>query len=85
MRSGPVSGSKKSSTPAAGGIATDKKMPRRERKRKRNDDNGEWEEYYEYRFPDDEKAEPKKGNNMRLMEMAQMWKKRKTGQQTKVP
>jgi crooked neck len=58
----------------------DEKLPRREKKRKRNDDNGEWEEYYEYKFPDDEKKEPKKGNNMRLMEMAKMWKKRKIGQ-----
>lgn len=56
----------------------DKKLPRREKKRKRNDDNGEWEEYYEYKFPDDEKPEESQGNNMRLLEMAKMWKKRKT-------
>ena len=40
--------------------------------------SGDWDEYYEFKFPDDEKAEPKKGNNMRLMEMAKLWKKRKT-------
>ena len=57
----------------------DGKMPKRvKRRRPVRDDLGEevgWEEYYEYTFPEEEKKAP----SLKILEMAQKWKKQKTG------
>jgi len=54
-----------------------KMMPRKLKKRRMvmGDDGEEqgWEEYYDYSFPDEEKAPV----NLKILEMAHMWKKRK--------
>jgi crooked neck len=53
-------------------------MPRRiKRKRMREDENGNdvgWEEYFDYRFPDDEGAA---SSNLKILEMAAKWKQQK--------
>jgi crooked neck len=54
--------------------AVEGRMPRRLKKRRMlTGDAGEevgWEEYYDYRFPDDEQAPA----NLKILEMAQKWK-----------
>ena len=54
-----------------------KRMPKRlKKKRPVRDEAGEevgWEEYYDYTFPEEEKKAP----NLKILEMAQLWKKRK--------
>lgn len=58
------------------------KMPRRVKKKRmlRGEDGTEagWEEYYDYIFPDDETARP----NLKILEMARLWKKQKAGDTT---
>lgn len=53
-------------------------MPRKFKKRRMmTGTNGEgmgWEEYYDYQFPDDET----KPANLKILEMAQKWKKKGT-------
>ena len=55
------------------------KMPKRVKKRRlvQGDDGEEngWEEYFDYIFPDEEKKAP----SLKILEMAQKWKKQKTG------
>jgi crooked neck len=48
----------------------EEKMPRVVKKRRRIEEDGSWEEYYDYIFPDDEVDKP----NFKLLEMAHQWK-----------
>ncbi|KAJ8887994.1 hypothetical protein PR048_007479 [Dryococelus australis] len=62
--------------------AVTKKMPRRVKKRQRvqADDGTEegWEEFFDYIFPDDEATKP----NLKLLEMAKLWKKQQQVEDT---
>merc|ERR1719367_2768751 len=54
-------------------------LPKRVKKRRKiesedPDIDGQWEEYFDYIFPEDEGAKP----NLKLLAMAKMWKKNKT-------
>merc|ERR1712173_92393 len=53
-------------------------VPKRVKKRRKMesedpDIDGQWEEYFDYIFPEDEGAKP----NLKLLAMAKMWKKNK--------
>ena len=58
--------------------AVQARMPKRiKKKRPLQGDDGEdagWEEYFDYIFPDEEKKAP----SLKILEMAQKWKKQKT-------
>ncbi|CAM9627411.1 unnamed protein product [Chrysoparadoxa australica] len=68
---------------AEGKAAVEAKMPRKLKKRRMvSGEAGEelgWEEYYDYRFPDDEQAPA----NLKLLEMAQKWKEQEKGTKRK--
>eukprot|EP00002_Diphylleia_rotans_P028058 TRINITY_DN5655_c0_g2_i1.p1 TRINITY_DN5655_c0_g2~~TRINITY_DN5655_c0_g2_i1.p1 ORF type:complete len:671 (+),score=167.59 TRINITY_DN5655_c0_g2_i1:94-2106(+) len=58
--------------------AVQSRMPNKVKKKRpiatEDGSDGGWEEYYDYIFPDDSTGAP----NLKLLEMAQMWKKQKT-------
>ena len=47
------------------------KLPKRVKKRRQLDD-GTWEEYFDYLFPDDQDQKP----NLKLLDMAHQWKQK---------
>lgn len=55
----------------------DAKMPRREKKRRRVGDSDTFEEYWEFTYPDDADNVESKSGNLKLLQMASLWKKKK--------